>query len=243
MSLAAGIGAGASIFGAMMQNNANKQLQADANSANERIAAENRQWQEMMSNTAHQREVSDLKKAGLNPILSATGGSGASTPSGNAPTMGAAKMEDVLGKGVSSAMAAANLEADLAQKHSATALNEAAIQTAATQQALNASNAALSQEQALNTMSATRRGYTEEEAQKAELSARTSRAALDTKTNRINEKAAVFDAINTRIENVLDTASSAKNILLPKIPAPAKTSTVRYDRDGNYSGHTERHAP
>lgn len=57
------------------------------NDAAKKEAKKNRDWQERMSNTAHQREVIDLRAAGLNPILSGTGGMGASSPAGSMATV------------------------------------------------------------------------------------------------------------------------------------------------------------
>lgn len=53
---------------------------------NAREANESRDWSAAMSNSAHQREVRDLRAAGLNPVLSAKYG-GASTPSSPAATI------------------------------------------------------------------------------------------------------------------------------------------------------------
>lgn len=80
--LAGGISTAAGLY----TNKKNRESQENANAINWEIARQNNATQIEMANTAHQREVRDLRRAGLNPILSA-GGSGASTPTLQAPNI------------------------------------------------------------------------------------------------------------------------------------------------------------
>lgn len=64
-----------------LTNSTQKELQKMVNASNAETlkynteeAKKSREWQTEMSNTSHQREVADLQKAGLNPVLSANQG-------------------------------------------------------------------------------------------------------------------------------------------------------------------------
>lgn len=84
-----------STAGSLYANRSNLDYNRWKNNVDWNIAAMNNETQIDLANSAHQREVRDLRAAGLNPILSA-GGSGAAVPSLQQARLDAAQIQNPL---------------------------------------------------------------------------------------------------------------------------------------------------
>lgn len=119
-------GDGDSIIGDITGANSAKK----ANKQNIDLARETNNTSINLANTAHQREIKDLEAAGLNPVLSAMGGSGAATPN-----LTTAQVQNTQPGGLmTQASTAANVVGALSQAKAASAAanlsNQQAINTA-----------------------------------------------------------------------------------------------------------------
>lgn len=229
--ISAGTSIAGGLFGASSADKANK--------ANQQMARENRDWQEKMSNTAHQRQTADMRAAGLNPMLSAMQ-SGASSGSAQMIEQKEVNPMEGLEAAGHSAMEAKRLKKEVDAMESQRHLNQdQANKITDERDILDKQNQILREQMP---------------AIKAETKARIEAAKFEEQQAKQDQKFQTFDNYERRINKVITGVNNATSIINPLSKLKgfnnagnnSAQSTKRnyreemYDQKGEHRGTRER---
>lgn len=214
-----GISAGAAIGGAIVQHNDSEEGRRDAwyQWVQNRLDTDQhitnaRDYNTKMSNTAHQREMADMRAAGINPMLSGMGGQGATSPTSPSGAGGVGNQPQISQRGkmlseiIPSALSAQRTVADIKNVDKDTYLKEASAINQIAQSNQATSSAAEAQER-------TTQLQRERDAKGAEADARKNKARLDLNYNKAER---LLNMGKTTSGIVSDAGSAVWNLLPSK---------------------------